>query len=132
MSRILVVDDDQVVRDVVSDALIDAGYAVAQARDGFDALDQLREHPPDAILLDLMMPVMDGWMFLEALQDDSEWGAIPIGIMSAAPTARRTAQTWGVQVIGKPFVLDELLDGVEHMLTESVNGNTSANGRSQE
>ena len=63
MSCILVVEDDRVVREVVSDALVDAGYAVASAADGADALDQLHDHPADAILLDLMMPVMDGWTF---------------------------------------------------------------------
>ena len=70
MTRILVVEDDADVRYVVSDALQDAGYVVATAVDGTDALDQIDEHPPDAILLDLMMPSMDGWSFLEAIQSD--------------------------------------------------------------
>jgi CheY-like chemotaxis protein len=117
MARILVVDDDADVRYVVSDALQDAGYAVATAVDGADALDQMDQHPPDAILLDLMMPSMDGWSFLETCREDDRWAEIPIGIMSAAPMIRRTADTWGVHVaIGKPFSLDRLLTQVERLV----------------
>jgi two-component system, chemotaxis family, chemotaxis protein CheY len=119
LSCILIVEDDRVVREVVSDALVDAGYAVAKAADGADALDQLREHPADAILLDLMMPVMDGWMFLDAISQDKELCSIPVGIMSAVPALRRAAQEQGVQVtVGKPFAVDDLLAQVECLLSE--------------
>lgn len=117
MTRILVVEDDADVRYVLSDALQDAGYVVATAIDGVDALDQLEEHPPDAILLDLMMPSMDGWQFLETCQKDERWSHIPVGLMSAAPLLRHTADAWGVQVaIGKPFALDDLIAQVENLL----------------
>lgn len=117
MTRILVVEDDADVRYVVSDALQDAGYVVATAIDGADALDQLNEHPPDAILLDLMMPSIDGWAFLEMCQNDERWSHIPIGLMSAAPLLRHTADAWGVQVaIGKPFALDDLIVQVENLI----------------
>lgn len=116
-TRILVVEDDADVRYVVSDALQDAGYAVATAIDGTDALDQIDQHPPDAILLDLAMPSMDGWSFLEACQDDDRWANIPVGIMSAAPMLCRTADAFGVQVaIAKPFALDELIAHVENLV----------------
>ena len=116
-TRILVVEDDADVRYVVSDALQDAGYAVATAIDGTDALDQIDQHPPDAILLDLAMPSMDGWSFLEACQNDDRWANIPVGIMSAAPMLCRTADAFGVQVaIAKPFALDELIAHVENLV----------------
>ena len=116
-TRILVVEDDADVRYVVSDALQDAGYAVATAIDGSDALDQIDQHPPDAILLDLAMPSMDGWSFLEARRNDDRWARIPVGIMSAAPVLCRTADAFGVQVaIAKPFVLEELLARVENLV----------------
>ena len=119
MSCILIVEDDLPVREVVSDALIDAGYAVAKAVDGADALDQLREHPADAILLDLGLPVMDGWTLLDAIHHDEALERIPVGIMSAAPALRRAAQAQGVHVtVGKPFGLDELLARVESLLAE--------------
>ena len=112
--RILVVEDDDAIRHVVSDALLDAGFAVATAVDGHDALDQIDQHPPDGILLDLMMPAMDGWRFLEMCRGSAELAEIPIGILSASPVLHRTADAWGVQVaIGKPFALDDLIAQVE-------------------
>jgi CheY-like chemotaxis protein len=114
--RILIVEDDDAVRHVLSDALQDAGYAVATAMDGFDALDQIDQHPPDAILLDLMMPSMDGWSFLQQFRGRGCCGEIPVGILSAAPMVLKTADAWGVQVaIGKPFALDALLTQVERL-----------------
>ena len=119
MSCILVVEDDRLVRELVSDALVDAGYAVAKAADGADALDQLREHPADAILLDMLMPVMDGWMFLDAIAQDKELRSIPVGMMSAVPALQQAARDQGVQVIvGKPFALEDLLAQVECLLSE--------------
>jgi len=105
---------------VVSDALVDAGYAVAKAADGADALDQLHDHPADAILLDLMMPVMDGWTFLDAVAQDTDLNSIPVGIMSAVPALRETARERGVQVtVGKPFAVDDLIAQVECLLAAS-------------
>ena len=123
--RILVVEDDDAIRHVVSDALLDAGFAVATAIDGLDALDQIDQHPPDGILLDLMMPAMDGWRFLEMCRGNAHLADIPIGILSAAPMLHRTADAWGVQVaIGKPFALDELITQVE-LLVDPVDFSSS-------
>jgi CheY-like chemotaxis protein len=119
LSCILVVEDDRVVREVVSDALVDAGYAVAKAADGADALDQLHDHPADAILLDLMMPVMDGWAFLDEIARDADLRSIPVGILSSVPALRQVARDQGVHVaVGKPFSLDELIAQVECLLSE--------------
>jgi chemosensory pili system protein ChpA (sensor histidine kinase/response regulator) len=114
--RILVVEDDATIRYVITDALSDAGYAVATATDGLEALDQLEQLLPDGILLDLMMPSMDGWRFLEACRADGRFSGIPIGLLSAAPMLCKTADAWGVQVaIGKPFAIDHLLAQVEQL-----------------
>jgi len=113
---ILIVEDDDAVRHVLSDVLQDAGFAVATALDGFDALDHIEQHPPDAILLDLMMPSMDGWSFLEQFRDRACAERIPVGILSAAPMLLKTADAWGVQVaIGKPFTIDALISQVERL-----------------
>lgn len=115
--RILIVEDDDAIRHVLTDALCDAGYAVATAMDGLDALDQLGDHTPDGILLDLMMPSMDGWRFLQTCRNDERWASIPIGLLSAAPQLCRTADAWGVQVaIGKPFALESLVSQVEALV----------------
>ena len=116
-NSILVVEDDDVIRYLLADALQDAGFAVATALDGSDALDQIAQHRPDAILLDLMMPEMDGWSFLQTCRQDPSSATIPIGLLSAAPRLCKTADAWGVQVaIAKPFALDVLLEQVEHLV----------------
>jgi CheY-like chemotaxis protein len=116
-NSILIVEDDDAIRHVLADALQDAGYAVAMAIDGVDALDQIDQHAPDAILLDLMMPTMDGWRFLETVRGAACTEGIPVGLISAAPVLLKTADAWGVQVaIGKPFTLDALIDQVERLL----------------
>ena len=66
MPQILVVEDDDAIRGLVSEVLRDDGYDVREATNGVEALDRLREERPDLIVLDLMMPVMDGWAFVEA------------------------------------------------------------------
>ena len=114
---ILIVEDDDALRHVLADVLQDAGYAVAMAIDGDDALDQLGQHVPDAILLDLMMPSRDGWSFLRTCRGNITWGGIPIGLLSAAPMMLKTADAWGVQVaIGKPFAIDALIGQVERLV----------------
>lgn len=116
-ARILIVEDDDAIRHMLADVLQDAGYAVAMAVDGIDALDQLEQHPPDAILLDLMMPLMDGWNFIETCRGKHGAHGIPIGILSAAPQLLRTADAWGIQVaVSKPFALDDLLMQIDRLL----------------
>jgi DNA-binding response OmpR family regulator len=115
--RILIVEDDDAIRHVLSDALQDAGFAVATAIDGIDALDQVDQHPPDAILLDLMMPSMDGWSFIETCRSNRRSAEIPIGILSATPRLHKTANSWGIQVaVSKPFAIDELVNQVEALV----------------
>jgi CheY-like chemotaxis protein len=67
-----VVDDDPAIREVVADILQTEGYVVDLAKDGQVALERIREHRPDVVLLDLMMPVMNGWQFLKA-EDSTAW-----------------------------------------------------------
>jgi CheY-like chemotaxis protein len=113
---VLIVEDDDAMRHVLADVLQDAGFSVATAVDGLDALDQIEQHPPDAILLDLMMPSMDGWSFLEQCRRDAVTAHIPIGIISGAPVLLKTADAWGVQVaIPKPFALETLVSQVEQL-----------------
>jgi DNA-binding response OmpR family regulator len=115
--RILIVEDDDAIRHLLSDALQDAGFAVATAIDGFDALDRIDQHPPDAILLDLMMPSMDGWSFIETCRSNRHSAEIPIGILSATPQLHKTANSWGIQVaVSKPFAIDELVSQVEALV----------------
>jgi CheY-like chemotaxis protein len=90
--HILVVDDDPAIRDVVADILEMSDYAVRTAANGAEALEKIRAEPPAAVLLDLMMPVMNGWDFLRACRTETICARIPIAIMSAARDARAVAE----------------------------------------
>ena len=82
-SRILVVDDDPFSMDYLEQELQDLGYTTASARNGQEALEQVRAQAPDLILLDVMMPVMDGFTVCHVLKGNDETWMIPIVIMTA-------------------------------------------------
>jgi len=82
IKTILVVDDEADVRNYLSMALIDAGFNVITASDGFDALKQVKKHKPDLISLDLVMPKRSGIKFYRDMVKNEEWGKIPIIIVT--------------------------------------------------
>jgi CheY-like chemotaxis protein len=114
---ILVVEDDADVRGVLVSALEDAGYRVDTAADGLTALHGLRSHRPDAIILDLMLPAMDGRQFLRACRADAETRDIPVLILSAAYGAADDPELGSLVVVAKPFDVDLLLFLVEDALS---------------
>jgi Response regulator receiver domain len=75
--HVLAVEDDSPIRAMLADLLDDVGYVVVQAGDGFEALRQLRRTRPDLIVLDLMLPGMSGWQFLERARSQLERANIP-------------------------------------------------------
>jgi DNA-binding response OmpR family regulator len=82
-STILVVDEDPSIRDVLVQKLEALGYGTIEARNGREALDQVARMPPDLILLDVMMPVMDGFQACRLLKDNEDTRLIPVIIMTA-------------------------------------------------
>lgn len=109
---ILVVDDDQDIRDNLADLLLDEGYTVQVAGNGQEALDRLKAEGalPNMILLDLMMPVKDGFAFREEQERDVRLAAIPVVIMTAdANIEDKQARLRAKAAIRKPFDLDLLL-----------------------
>jgi CheY-like chemotaxis protein len=115
--RVLVVDDDDAIRLTVADALQDEGYQVMTATNGREALERVESGPPDAIVLDLMMPIMDGWGFLEACRQRELCQGIPVLVMSAYRRLTETAPDLKVRAcIAKPFELDVLLGAVDRLL----------------
>jgi len=111
--RVLVIDDEPMVRETLGQVLSDEGYVVDLAVDGESALDRVRAERPDAILLDLMMPGMNGRQFLQALRHDPACAAIPVLIMTAVHGLEVNLATLGAsEVVEKPFNVDELLNKV--------------------
>jgi CheY-like chemotaxis protein len=109
--RILLVEDDDDLRDAVAESLEDEGYRVESAIHGADALAKLNSGArPDVILLDLMMPVMDGWQFRAAQLAHPEHAHIPVIVITAAGSLKK--QIDARQIIRKPFAPEELLRAV--------------------
>ncbi len=111
-TRILLVDDDGDLRRSLGEALEEAGYTVTITANGQDALEALRRPPlPHVILLDLLMPVMNGWQFCTAKKADPATAPIPVIAMSAAVSSDPRSPYY-IEVddfIAKPLELDELL-----------------------
>ena len=109
-SKVLVVDDDPFIRSLLAAWLQDAGYLVAVAADGQQALEQVRRERPDILLLDLSMPRLDGYGVIKWLRQQPESRDLPILILSADVWAPK--KLTGVRIEGilsKPFDLDEVL-----------------------
>ena len=81
---ILVVDDDDDIREMIAETLVLDGYRVSTAPNGSVALEQAHVNRPDLIVLDLMMPVMNGWQFLEAQREDPELVTVPVVVVTAS------------------------------------------------
>ena len=115
--RILVVEDNHEIRSAVVELLRDEGYAVEVAGNGKAALDIVGKQHLSAILLDLMLPVMDGWAFLSECRSNPRCRDIPIIVMSAAHNlelqVKRLKQQGVGAVIAKPFDVEALLGVVQ-------------------
>ena len=112
--RVLVVDDDPDIRDLLVSVLIDDGYEAMSAKNGRDALAVLDRWPADVVVLDLMMPVMDGWTFAERMRE--KW-SIPIVVLSAAgDLARQATRVGAADVVPKPFDIEMLLPRIARVV----------------
>lgn len=110
--RILIVDDEPHIRATVSAMLQTEGYAVDEAANGADALHAVEHRAPDVILLDMRMPVLDGWGFARELRRRGH--RTPIVVMTAARDAARWAREIAAETfVAKPFGFDDLITAVE-------------------
>ena len=124
MTRILVVDDDRLIRQMVRDLLEIADFAVGEAVDGADGLVQAAAFHPNVILLDLMMPDMDGYAVCRSLKADPITHAIPVIVLTASANLdldRHAYAAGAVACLTKPFrreallaVLNTTLQGLAH------------------
>jgi len=113
-ARILVVDDDAHITELIRVNLDAAGYDVTCAANGREALERLDAARPDLIIMDVMMPEMDGWELCKAIKDDPETSGIPILMLTARDTDRDRLIGGGIfgvdEYVTKPFDVGALMD----------------------
>ncbi len=112
MKRILVVDDELPIRQVIGDLLLDEGYDVRYASSGRGTLTALEMEQPDLVLLDLMMPDGDGWEVLRTMQAQPQLQRIPVVVMSVGVGPQHRQDGVTVPFLTKPFDLERLLAAV--------------------
>jgi CheY-like chemotaxis protein len=124
--KILLADDDPDVIDVVSILLEDEGYEIVTAKDGAEALDKIRSEDPDLVILDLLMPKVDGFAVFTQLRDPAyeRWSVLPVIVLTSVReevSKRRYELETGGQMgyaayLEKPADLDQLLETVSSLL----------------
>jgi len=115
---VLLVDDDERVRELVRINLEFEGYSVREAADANEGLAAIDEAKPDLVLLDVMMPQVDGWEMLRRMQELYGVGAIPVVMFSSQvdEQAEDQATSRGAQAfVGKPFDLQQLIDRTKQL-----------------
>jgi CheY-like chemotaxis protein len=118
---VLVVDDDPTIRELVEVLLVGEGYRVRTAVHGGEALDLLRGWCPDVIVLDMLMPILDGAGFLAARQASPRLRRIPVIVMSASFKLRQAGERSDASaLLPKPFRIDELLAHVATLTIEAT------------
>ena len=120
MATILVVDDDMGCRRLTAKVLNIHGYTAISAANGLEALDALRREPVDMVLLDLMMPEMDGLTFMRAMRQYPQWAGVPVVVLSGVADfdfARKIKES-GVQgyLVKSRYSIDELITQVRKHL----------------
>ena len=121
MKKILVVDDEDDILHFLEMVLREKGYQVTTASGGHEALTRAQIDKPDLVLLDIMMPQMDGWEVLKLLRVDDDTRGIPVAMLSARTEAKdrvQGLQEGAIDYICKPFSLQELLGKIEAIFAQ--------------
>jgi two-component system, chemotaxis family, chemotaxis protein CheY len=120
--QLLVVEDDAAIQAVLQDVLTTAGYSVSTVDTGTRALDHMRAEAPDLVVLDLMLPDMDGWTFLRLRERERDLAKVPVLVVSAAsPQGLAEARQLGAPILlTKPFDVDALLGVVGRLCSGDV------------
>ena len=112
MPTVLVVDDDVAIRTVTAEWLMFYGYAAVLAANGAEALDRMRDQTPCLVILDLHMPVMDGWEFLRRQKSDPTLAQVPVICVTGFYGETSPLKDLGILCLEKPVDLDRLLQAV--------------------
>lgn len=133
MPRILVIDDEEMVRYAVAMILRSEGWETVQAADGQEGLDKARQNPPEVIVCDLNMPVMDGFETLAAIRGDPVLRSVPFLVITGQPGhghEERAMRGGADAVLLKPFRNDELVDLVRRHLPSAQGADEDQSPRS--
>lgn len=114
--RILIVDDEANIARIIKFNLEREGFSVETVTDGMTALARVKREAPDLIVLDLLMPKMDGWEVAEALKRDPETARIPILMLSVVGDREKGLEVGAASYLLKPFSLDDLFREVRGLL----------------
>lgn len=123
MRRILVIDDEADVRLLYRVNLRHAGFEVLEADDGERGIEAVRDHRPDVVVLDLMMPRIDGFEVLRALRSSVEWSEVPVLVLTADSRSEdhhRCYELGADDVITKPFAPEALTQSIRRVLGVSL------------
>lgn len=121
MSRVLIVDDDELLLELLQFKLEARGYDVVSARDGETAMERVVTESPDLIVLDMMMPGIDGLVVLQRLKQSPETSAIPVMMLTARKQQDdivRALKLGAREYLVKPFMPEELLTRVQNILQD--------------
>ena len=117
---VLLIDDDKKIRKMLSFLFLAQGFTVKEAENGSAALDVLGESNPDVIIVDLMMPVMDGFEFCKRIKEDQRYDSTPLIILSALSASEYKSKIESLDIYGcfeKPFrssdVLQKAMEAVQ-------------------
>lgn len=111
--NVLIVEDEQALCDLLADVLEGEGHTARKAANGRDALQLIAVKRPDLIFLDMMMPVMDGWQFLNELRAKPEWAEIPVVLMTAVYDMSNLERKTGARaILSKPFDIELIIEAV--------------------
>jgi len=122
MARIMVIDDDAALLEIVKSILEGVGHEVTCATSGKKALEMLKSEKPDLILLDVMIPKLDGWQILELIRKQDDFKNIPVSMLTinalTPEVIRRKEMGELVDYIAKPFGKEELIKKVNSILED--------------
>lgn len=124
MTKIMLVDDDPDT--IISSKMMlqSEGYEVVEIRNGNDCLDNILKEKPDLVLLDVMMPGMDGWEVCKQIKGDKETSPIPVVMFTVCTSGYDKKKSFDYSKadaqIDKPFTKQELLDAIERVLKSSI------------
>lgn len=131
MTKVLVVDDERDIRELLIDELTDLGYEVIGAENGAEALDRIYNDRPDIVLLDLMMPVLDGMQVLKVLKSDAHTADLPVVLLtgvSADEGQKRTMDLGANHYVTKPWEPGAIQTVIKVTLREAANGDKTTVG----